>query len=572
MGKQMRRIGVGGAAVAAVAALAVGVLLLAGNDWGQTRASVGPSGGTVADGGLTVAIPPRALSREVAARVELGGESAVRLLSGLRPLAPVHSIELDPNVALKRPAEIRFQVDDVPRGPRYVATRKARGEMWTLQRARRGADGEVVVTVDDFSLFQPLEDLASRAAARAETAVATLLRLGGVRAREPRCEAPPFGYLLSGAVGSGDANALVFACLERDDTDMAVHVVNNRGIGMEYSLPGRLRVGSLTSPQLPDALMDAVRRIQGGTSWRSISATGEVVLTGAPRELAITVEPTLRSFAFDLALFAIGRFGGKAAKAAVATNYVECVREAAHRLGKGAPQSAGAALEAALGVWRRCGDTLASVGDGALSQAGALFFGGMKLGTGATDAVAELLQQQRVELRVEKAPPAVLTFAPAGAVDAVGPFSVSSGDRTIGDAVAAFGEPATIEPGPTGCEVAWPALGLKADAVNYGNRAAECTLEGGYVNDFVIASGLFQTEEGLRVGMTESELLARHPEASTRGGAPVFDDEPAPSGTLYGLEHLASPISATGILLTLKALVREGRVVALEVTPLLGGD
>lgn len=570
----MRRTSLAAAVAITIAAVTASIVLLAGEDPGKTDVSIGPGGGTVSKDGVTLVVPSGAVSREVALRVERGGaEAADRLLPGMRPLAPVYSIELDPDLTLRRPVRVHFDVDEIPRGPLFVASREAVGEMWTLRRASAASEGnEVVVAVDGFSLLQPLEDLAGRAAAGTETAAKTLLRLGGARASEPRCGPPPFGYQLAGDTGADDANALIFACLEGSGSDLALHVVNNRAIGMKHSLPQGTRVSSLTSPALSDALMDAVRNVQRGMSWRSISAAGEVVLTGEARKLEVTVEPTLSSFAFDLALFAIGEAGGKMAKAAATVNYLECVREAADRLGAGPPRSAGEALDAALGVWRLCGDTLARVGKGALAKAGAVFFGGIKLGAGTTDAAAELLTQQRARLSVEKAPPAVLGFSTDGAVEAVGPFSVSSGARTIADAVAVFGPPASIEPGSTGCEVLWPELGLKADAVNYGSRSSECAPEGGYINDFVIDSPRFQTEAGLRVGMSEDELLARHPDATTRGGDPSFDDEFGPSGTLYGLEQMASPIATTGILPTLKALVRNGQVVGLEVTPLLGGD
>jgi hypothetical protein len=560
------------AALAVAVAAALTAFLVVDRDGGQGALSIGPEGGTESAEDVTVAIPPGAVSKEASLRIQRVEGGASKLLPEMRALAPVHSIEL--GAGLRRPAQVRFALDGARGGPVYVATRETVEEMWTLRRARLiGSGEEAVIATRGFSFFQPLEDLTEKALAGATTATATLLRLGGVRASEPRCAQPPFGYELEGDVGTDDSNALVFACLEASGEEMSLHIVDNRAIGMEYARPRGLRVTSLTSPDLPDELMDAVRDVQGDSTWRSISATGEVVLSGRPSQEEIAVEPTLRSFAFDLAVFAIGQAGGKLAKAAAVTNYLECVREAAGRLRAGVPKSAGEAMDAALGVWRRCGDTLAAAGGGALAKLGAVFFGGMKLGTGATDAVAELLGEQRAELRVTEAPPAVLAFSAEGAVEAVGAFSVSGGARTIADAAAAFGEPATVEPGPTGCELTWPELGLKADAVNYSGRDLECTPDGGYINDFIITSDLFQTEAGLRVGMSEDELLARHPDATTKGGDPRFDDDLAPAGSLYGVELMASPIPVkTGVLQTLKALVRNGEVVGFEVTPLLGGD
>lgn len=557
-------------ATVAVLAVVVAVAILAAGRDSDPPTTIGPAGGTVSEGEVTVVFPERAAVGEVEVEIQRQGESATNLLPGMRALSPVYSIEIEGE--LRRPVRLRFATHGAWDRRGYVASRENAGEMWVLQPARLAADGrEAVISTKHFSMLQVLGEAKDGALATGEAATATFLRFSGVRAEEPRCGPPPFGYELAGEIGIGDANALVFACLEATDSGMALHLVNNRALGMEYSLPAGLRPSALSSPELPDALIDAMRAVQG-SGWRSIPATGEVVLTGQPREHEVVVRPTFRSFAFDLAVFGLGKMGGKAAKAAGTVDYLACARGAADRLGAGPPPSAKAAMDAALGIWRRCAQTLAGVARGTNALGGALFFGGMKLGTGVTDATAELLIRQRAVVQIAKAPPATLGFTGDGRVEAVGLFSVAAGDRTIADAVAAFGPPTSIKPSTTGCEVTWPELGLKADAVNYGSRGMECTPEGGFINDFVITSPLFQTEAGLRVGMSESELLARHPLATTRGEDPAFDDEFAPAGTLYGVEQMASPISSTGLLTTLKALVREDEVVGLEVTPLLGGD
>lgn len=547
----------------AVLAIVVAVVAIVAADRDSDSLTIGPAGGAVSEGEATVVVPEGAAIREVEVEVQRRGESATKLLPGMRALAPVYSIEVEGE--LRRPVQLRFVVDGARGGRVYVASREAEGEMWVLQPAKLTGDGrEAFISTRNFSMLQPL-------VAEAGAAAATLLRFSGVRAEEPRCGPPPFGYELVGDIGSGDANALIFACLEATDSGIALHLVNNRALGMEYSLPAGLRPSAQSSPELPEAVLDAMGAVQG-SGWRSIPAAGEAVLTGQAGERKVVVKPTFRAFVFDLAVFGLGKIGGRAAKAAGTLDYLACAREGANRLGSGPPPSAKAARDAALGIWRSCAETLDDVARGANAMGGALFFGGMKLGTGATDAIAQFFTRQRAELQIAKAPSATLSFTKEGGVEAVGPFSVPAGDRTIADAVGAFGEPGSIEPGPAGCELTWPELGLKADAVNYGARGMECMPEGGFINDFVITSSLFQTEAGLRVGMSENELLARHPLATTRGEDPTFDDEFAPPGTLYGLEQMASPISSTGLLTTLKALVQEDEVVGLEVTPLLGGD
>ncbi len=169
-----------------------------------------------------------------------------------------------------------------------------------------------------------------------------------------------------------------------------------------------------------------------------------------------------------------------------------------------------------------------------------------------------------------------LRFGTDGRPTAIGPFDIAAGDRTIGDMIAAFGRPDTISGDETACTVRWDALGLKAYAVDYGTSHA-CDPGKGLINAAVIVSPRFATDRGLVVGMSEDELLTRHPRATTRSLGPgdtgAFDNESASGrGDLYSIHQVESPIGFGGAYASLKALVVKHTVAGLEVAPILGGD
>jgi len=167
-----------------------------------------------------------------------------------------------------------------------------------------------------------------------------------------------------------------------------------------------------------------------------------------------------------------------------------------------------------------------------------------------------------------------LTFSDDGRPTGIGPFDIEAGDRSIRDMMRVFGRPDSLSGDATLCTVRWDALGLKAYAVDLGTASA-CDPDQGLINVTVIASPLFATDRGLTVGMSQDELLGRHPQATTRsiGDAGAFDNESPPRhGDLYSIHRVYSPIGAGGFYATLKALTRGHTVVGLEVVPLLGGD
>ncbi|MGI8595007.1 MAG: hypothetical protein ACR2ML_11695, partial [Solirubrobacteraceae bacterium] len=525
-------------------------------------------------------VPRGAVREETEVRIEELPGTATELLPGTETRSRLYAVDI--GQPLRKPVELAFRLSRRPgsRDALAAASRERDGEMWVLRRGDYDADRRVLrLRTRELSQWQVLEDVKNKAVDLGVTATSTLLQLGGVRAKEPACGVPPFGYALQGEVGMGDANALVFACLEGLDEEMALRVVNNRAIGMEYEIPEGMQVKDVDSPELAAELMDKVREVFSDSPWRTVSATGETTLSGRAGEMKVTVEPTVRSFVFDLNVFAIGQVGGKSGKAASATvDFLRCVRGAADRLGDRGPETAQAAMDAAHATWRECGDTLAAAGGGAQAKGGALFFGATKLGTGSTDAVAELFENQQAELRVVQSGPRAgqykLAFEESGRPAAIGPFDVRAGHATVSDASAAFGATdSKTDDGSGGCDLLWGTLGLKANAADYGSGDA-CGPETGRISSFVIRSPAFETDRGLRVGMSEAELRQRHPEATTRGPGPAyFDFDPVTSGSLYTIETEQSAIGSTGSVATLAALVDDnGRVTALEVSPYLAGD
>lgn len=169
-----------------------------------------------------------------------------------------------------------------------------------------------------------------------------------------------------------------------------------------------------------------------------------------------------------------------------------------------------------------------------------------------------------------------LLFGSDGRPTAIGPFDIASGDRSIRDMIAAFGQPDSLMGNSEVCTVRWDTLGLKVYAVDYGTSHA-CNLDAGYINAVVIFSSRFVTKRGLAVGVSKDLLLARYPSATTRGGDGIFDNQSpirpgVPGDSLYSVHLVASPIGFGGFYASLKALVEKDTVIGLEVTPLLGGD
>lgn len=136
---------------------------------------------------------------------------------------------------------------------------------------------------------------------------------------------------------------------------------------------------------------------------------------------------------------------------------------------------------------------------------------------------------------------------------------IGSAAPTLGDAVAAFGEPSSREPvRDLACHVRWSDIGLFAIYANLGGRDA-CDPEAGRLQTATLSSPRWRTARGLAVGAGLSELRRLHPEARRTMGTWALVTAPTAVGT-------------GGEVTVLGARVEDGTVTALEVYVGAAGD
>ena len=165
----------------------------------------------------------------------------------------------------------------------------------------------------------------------------------------------------------------------------------------------------------------------------------------------------------------------------------------------------------------------------------------------------------------------------AGKPVAIGGFDIARGDQFVSDMVKAFGQfDSQTGAGADNCTFVWSKPQMTVYAANLGaaSGTTPCAPESEYVNDVVIRSPDFRTASGVRVGTTVSELQKLVPDASTKFTGQLYQGNTPTNmaDSTYRLAEIDSPIGPTGKQVTLAALVKADKVVALEVTPLLGGD
>lgn len=389
----------------AAAAVVVVALLFASGSGGA--GSVGVEGGTVSGSGVEVEIPAHAVRDSADVAIEEVDYDAVDQFPDLTALSGTFSIDIDRRLA--RPASVSIPVLDEPRpgATILVASRETPVQMWVLRPGRyEPGDQAVSFRTREFSEFQILEAVKNAAIDAGVAATKTFLKFGGVRNDEPDCGEPPVGWGLQGDTGIGDANAVLYACLETEGSEAAVRIVSNRAMGLSTSLPAGFRTIDVSNPNIPDQVARALRSAVGSRS-QDLPAAGEIRVAGPVGRAQFAIRPTFGSFAFDVALFAVGELGGKAGRSVEgAVDFLECVNGVVDSGGQ-ADRELGwleAGLELAFGAWHDCGDTLARSGAGAMAEAGAVFFGGIKLGTGSADALGSLVNREQLELRIRPAP------------------------------------------------------------------------------------------------------------------------------------------------------------------------
>jgi hypothetical protein len=391
-------------AVAAAVMVAAALLFASGSDDAVT---VGVEGGAVTGSGVEVEIPAHAVRGSADVAIEEVDYNAVNQFPDFTALSRTFSIDVDQRLA--RPASVSIPVLDEPRAGTtiLVASRETPVQMWILSPGRYEArDQAVSFRTSEFTEFQILETVKNAVVDAGVAATKTFLKFGGVRRDEPDCGEPAVGWGLQGDTGTGDANAVLYACLETEGSEAAVHIVSNRAIGLSMSLPAGFRTIDVSNPNIPDQVARALRSA-AGSRIQDLPAAGEIRVAGPVGRAQFEIRPTFGSLAFDLALFAVGEFGGKGGRSVKgAVDFLRCVNGIVDSSDKANRELGGlqAGLDFAYGAWRDCGDALARSGAGAAAEAGAVFFGGIKFGTASADALGSLVNREHLELRIRPAP------------------------------------------------------------------------------------------------------------------------------------------------------------------------
>ena len=102
------------------------------------------------------------------------------------------------------------------------------------------------------------------------------------------------------------------------------------------------------------------------------------------------------------------------------------------------------------------------------------------------------------------------------AVTKLGPFKTRNTAHyrpTLARAIRAFGRPSSRFQRHGGCIARWKRLGLRIDFYNFGGSSlAPCDPGFGYAQSVAMKrSRKWRTWKGLRIGMSEEQLLDRHP-------------------------------------------------------------
>ena len=446
-----------------------------------------------------------------------------------------------------------------------VATRERPDEAWMLVRGVR-EDASLTVTTKRLSEWQ----LRLFGHAVRVPSIGSVL---GARVDDPRCSSAATG-LKAETSEAGVSDPLIYACLAHRGQGWALTIYDNRAIGLEFGLPPGVTLASSRGHTLTESAWEAVNLGLPNGTWRLVPAGGSVTLAFEDPPEALAFRTTSSALLFDLAIAVLGDGKGELASSADLVTYANCSHDA---VGAFASLRGGSDLLGALReIWVNCG----KLAGGPLAAAGAVAIGGAKLAVGVADALGSGLGKTAT-VRLATTKPALLPeVRPAaglyeidfarGSPVRVGSFDIAGGAATVGQAEAAFGPSSSRVAREGACEVLWQGLGLAAVSADFGT-SRPCDPRRGRIQTFVIRSEAFETENGLRIGTSDAELLRQYPGADTRKGDVYLGLDHA-SGTLYTLAGYMSPIGQGGFLATLQAEVRHGRVVRLEASPWLAGD
>jgi hypothetical protein len=591
---------VGIATVFAVVAAAFAVLLLirdgerddtAPSDAGEKR--LGPAGGALELGAIRVSVPAGALDASAVLRIER--TEAATLLAGATPASPVYEVSLSRR--LTRPAEVSFRVPESARRDSGLAV--AHGEhgpglpsllTGTIRAGRLG------VRTRRLSPLQALDvsPLLAGYNAATRTSKAIYRALGpwlAYRSQPPSCDIDSQNLESVTDVGGDDPPIYARTCADRGRR--VLKIVNNRAHSWEFPIPEGARVARVNGRGFSDTVWDEINKAYK-SGWGLLPGAGSVTLEDVDAGDEVPLERELSTLGADVSLFVLSRGKSGALKdVADAVTWMQCITSLGNRASEetgsvaairllladcggllddpGAeppPRRPGGWGQRALENLRRASDRVRSAAAAAASVLGAT-----TLMAGIVDAFSE--GRRRVTVSVRRADQ-VIRLDGSGRPVAIGRFDIAGGDKFVADFIDAYGQPASRRgTGADDCDFTWsePAIELHAATFSASPGGERCAPEVEFVQDVVIRSPLFRTESGVRVGMSVSEMTRLVPSASTRFTGQLYREEPvARAESTYRLAEIESPLGPTGKLVTLAAHVADGRVAALEVTPLLGGD
>lgn len=552
-------------------------------------AVIGPEGGQLKAPGLRVDFPRGTFPSGTRVRVrQLPVDRSKERLPGSVPQSDTFEVVADRK--LEKPVQVRFRLSpDLPARDHQRLVSSAREERRWVPAIRLGRveSDEFVISTRRFSWLglekvpQAVGSELQRAKRAARQVVDDLEEVIGARSEPPTCANKPVDAELSVSDEKDPDDPLLYACLDREGGAYVVRVNNNRAVALEFTPPAGMSVRAESASLSEEAWDRVFAALPESGNGRLVPGGGSLILEGELPEEPVTFEPTASIVSFDLAVSGVAKAGkatgalkgsalGVTGAGAEFYGYASC----AYRATRSVREPSAETVPNVLG---ECGQVFEGTSMAIVSAilAGTTYEIVDALGvlTGGRATVSFKKKEPRRLPRVQRLQR--LMFQANSMPARIGDFDILAGDRTIGDAVEAFGEPDSADRSGVGCVILWRDLGIKANAANLGEGIRDCSGDSAFIHSFVITSPAFSTDAGLRVGMSEGELLRRHPRATTRsnGTEPTFDEKPVSSGSLYTIKAAKSPIGTAGFIATLKALVSaDGQVRALEVLTYLAGE
>lgn len=268
-----RRVTVPAAVLCVVALLVTATVVItrAGRHHSTSRLVSASAGGMLTLDGAAFEIAAGALPADTVVTVR--SMTVDVPLPGASPIGGGFDVDLH-GATMRAPATVRLPLPaklpaDMQPSLAFVARLDERAGAWERLESRM-EDGRIVASVDHFSKVRAFWYLPRSIADFLVDRYVTLLRVAGIRAKPPQCDASPAGVslavvptILTDAPGSPEMIEkelfdIVLACADgRDDEGVvAVKVVNNR----PYSLLLDLPFGSTSTPAARGSLDEDIAR------------------------------------------------------------------------------------------------------------------------------------------------------------------------------------------------------------------------------------------------------------------------------------------------------------------------